>query len=606
MSLFHAGLQPALDANGDPISGATWNFYLTETLTTLTVYADADFATPLGVSVTADAAGRFADIFINDTAITRAILKDAGGTTITDVDPVNGELATQLATVTAAIAAGQAAVDAAIATVAHPLDSVYTANPPSQIVTIPGTFNDQIGGTYVINRGGTWTFSRSRYEAIDFTLSNTATDYYLNYTTGSDADDGLSSGNAKKTFDGLMTTLDALAAGTKVIVHCEDNYIGYLSHITSIDTRLDGLHVKFIGEGAQGFTRIFQMREDKVKATFAWAAHGASGAWKSNVAGAAGEWIAQFDLRFLDEDGIPTPITTTGQSASTVETTEGTSFWDGTYLYVHMIGGAEPDPFVNWAYANNTAGMVIKQDSGTLLFEDFEFFAAAKGSPVNSFRTRSVTDANFVTTTKLGLKNCKFYGASANGLGVFDMAITVLEDCVGAHCRNDIFNIHCNKSTGTKGQFMSAYVSGCKGHSSGNTKFADTLAAANSDNIFTVHDGIQIIRAGCVGWNSKDLTTYDVGGAYSLNYGCDMGPSVAATGDYLGAFGYEQLTGEGAAGAHMLLWGCVGGFDSICDALVNTGLGEIRLWQWAGDPSAPMSSASGTMVNDDTDAVLYP
>ena len=87
MSLFHAGTVPALDSDGNPISGATWNFYATGTLTPRNVFADSGYVTSLGSQETADAAGRFVPIFLNDSTPTRAILKDAGGATILDLDP---------------------------------------------------------------------------------------------------------------------------------------------------------------------------------------------------------------------------------------------------------------------------------------------------------------------------------------------------------------------------------------------------------------------------------------------------------------------------------------------------------------------------------------
>ncbi len=89
MSLFHAGLQPAIDSNGDPISGATWNFYATGTTTPVAVYADSDLSTSLGAVVTANSVGRFADIYLDDDVIYRAILKDAGGSNLADIDPVS-------------------------------------------------------------------------------------------------------------------------------------------------------------------------------------------------------------------------------------------------------------------------------------------------------------------------------------------------------------------------------------------------------------------------------------------------------------------------------------------------------------------------------------
>lgn len=91
MSLFHAALQPALDGNGDPISGATWNFYTTGTLTTQAVYSDGALLTSLGATVTANASGRFVPIYLDDEINYRAILKNAGGTTIVDVDPADND-----------------------------------------------------------------------------------------------------------------------------------------------------------------------------------------------------------------------------------------------------------------------------------------------------------------------------------------------------------------------------------------------------------------------------------------------------------------------------------------------------------------------------------
>lgn len=87
MSLFHAGLQPAIDGNGAPISGATWSFYTTGTLNPAAVYADSVFAVSLGAVVTANSVGRFADIFLGGGVTYRAILKDAGGATLADIDP---------------------------------------------------------------------------------------------------------------------------------------------------------------------------------------------------------------------------------------------------------------------------------------------------------------------------------------------------------------------------------------------------------------------------------------------------------------------------------------------------------------------------------------
>lgn len=111
MSLFVAGLQPALNASGAPIAAATWNFYHTGTLSTAPVYADASLSTSLGATVTADAAGRFPVLFLNDAIVYRAVLKDAGGTPITDVDPANLDFVPPVFTPEQFGAAGDGATD---------------------------------------------------------------------------------------------------------------------------------------------------------------------------------------------------------------------------------------------------------------------------------------------------------------------------------------------------------------------------------------------------------------------------------------------------------------------------------------------------------------
>lgn len=89
MALFYPGLIAATDTNDNPIVGATWTFYLEGTLTTVAVYSDVDLITSVGSTVTAGAGGRFANIYYNETVGTRAILRDAGGTTLRDIDPLD-------------------------------------------------------------------------------------------------------------------------------------------------------------------------------------------------------------------------------------------------------------------------------------------------------------------------------------------------------------------------------------------------------------------------------------------------------------------------------------------------------------------------------------
>lgn len=91
MALFPGSLIQACDTNGDPISGAIWKFYLTGTSTPSNVFSDFDFGTSLGATVTANSAGRFVPIYVDDDVTYRAVLCNAAGTPISpyDIDPLD-------------------------------------------------------------------------------------------------------------------------------------------------------------------------------------------------------------------------------------------------------------------------------------------------------------------------------------------------------------------------------------------------------------------------------------------------------------------------------------------------------------------------------------
>jgi hypothetical protein len=87
--LFTPPFLTVLDSNANPVSGGKVYFYATGTTTPQTVYSDAALTTPATNPVQADSAGRMNAIYLDPSLAYRATVKDAGGTTIKDVDPVN-------------------------------------------------------------------------------------------------------------------------------------------------------------------------------------------------------------------------------------------------------------------------------------------------------------------------------------------------------------------------------------------------------------------------------------------------------------------------------------------------------------------------------------
>lgn len=76
------------DDDGNPISGGTAKFYLTETLTPTPVYSDADLNTPLGTTVDTDSAGRFPNMYLDSEIVYRLKLYDQNAVLIRDIDPL--------------------------------------------------------------------------------------------------------------------------------------------------------------------------------------------------------------------------------------------------------------------------------------------------------------------------------------------------------------------------------------------------------------------------------------------------------------------------------------------------------------------------------------
>jgi hypothetical protein len=87
MALFIPPNSRATDANANALSGAVWHFYTTGTTNPAAVYTSAALNVAHGPSVTADAGGKFPNIFLDPAVTYRAILKTAGGSVLLDVDP---------------------------------------------------------------------------------------------------------------------------------------------------------------------------------------------------------------------------------------------------------------------------------------------------------------------------------------------------------------------------------------------------------------------------------------------------------------------------------------------------------------------------------------
>lgn len=92
--LFYRGRQRILDSNGDPVSGAKLNFYLTGTTTRADTYTDSDLTTEHANPVIASSAGFVEPIYLDPTVTYKCVITTSNGVTLPDgtVDPVSSSL----------------------------------------------------------------------------------------------------------------------------------------------------------------------------------------------------------------------------------------------------------------------------------------------------------------------------------------------------------------------------------------------------------------------------------------------------------------------------------------------------------------------------------
>lgn len=86
-NLFAPASKVATDSSGNPLNGAKWKFYATGTTTAQSVYADEGLTTALGAVITANAVGRFPEIYMDDSLTYKAVLENAAGTELGEIDP---------------------------------------------------------------------------------------------------------------------------------------------------------------------------------------------------------------------------------------------------------------------------------------------------------------------------------------------------------------------------------------------------------------------------------------------------------------------------------------------------------------------------------------
>jgi len=456
-----------------------------------------------------------------------SVINNAGTATTTDL---NAALITQVSSA-----------------VTGKLTPVSAFSLPRGVQTRSSTFNDQLSTLIFSNGTSVEYYSEQPFDLIDFTTTGVVlTDYFVNFATGNDTNDGLTTGTAWKTMNKLFTS-----ATGNIVVHNEDDFVGFLSNTTSIRAVIKNM--KFIGEGPRGKTTYMSLRDDVTKASFSWTDN-SDGSWTSTVP--LRVFNTMFDRRYLDDLGLPTPITVATSKAN-CQATPGTFFETGTTeLTVHLIDGREPDPISeggDWMPVSTEARFEIQTDNDSLLFENIDF-VNNQGPAINGgFRFRSVASTT-PSLAKVGLKNCNSYGSCGQGFQLYDAKNFAIESCITQYNRTDGFNYHSFVVTGGKGNYISGYEYGrCIARFSGFEGWDNQPALSDSANGTTNHDGLNLERLNTQADSTHGAVVADVGKSISENWNVRSSQPNHGTGAVPKACYWAD-----GADTEMWLWGCYG------------------------------------------------
>jgi hypothetical protein len=249
------------DSNGDPISGARLNFYITGTSTRKDTFSDSALTTTNANPVVADSAGRFGNIFLESGAY-RVVLTDADDVSIWDRDPVDGALgssgavdevsanytvtladATKVISVSATAAARTVTLPAAASAGDGFAVTIKKSDSSANAVTIDGNGSETIDGaaTHVL---------RGQYDWVTLRCDDS------NWLVVSQGEAGLL--NSQNTFARTQTWSKGadVASANALTLGADGNYfdITGTTAITSIATVGVGTVVKLHFDGALTLT----------------------------------------------------------------------------------------------------------------------------------------------------------------------------------------------------------------------------------------------------------------------------------------------------------------------------------------------------------------
>lgn len=302
-----------------------------------------------------------------------------------------------------------------------------------------------------------------------------------------------------------------------------------------------------------------------------------------------------FYLNYKDSNGIPIPFTNVS-SVSACQSTPYSWYTDNTSVWVNSPTGSNPDD-TNWIISVNlTQNKINLMNNSILYMQNCDIIQARDSHAFLPSGDPSTSSGNLIAN------NCTFVGGTVRNVGSGDSAggnayagtnlkNTYLFNCIAAYSYRDGFNHHFSgvaNDTTRRNYFVMEF--NCLSYNNGLLDMVD-----GNNNAFTCHEGVNILRFGCIGHDTTGPILADVMSCYSINVYCNMYNSVWQASNATVCYYFDQVTPPTGVTGKTILLNCttIGDTKSSYQGSFNTGI-PVYVY---GSRLATFSGNSGLPIN---------
>lgn len=381
----------------------------------------------------------------------------------------------------------------------------------------------------------------------DFAKKRVGTEIFVNSDPliGSDT---TGTGTAAKPFQRIRKAFEVVAAGadSSYVIKCKSVRFDEGFHFDYTKTISDK-KVAIIADNAENQVLLTTHQWNP---TLVWTQDG-TGVYKA----ARSAVYSVFDLRRKDVYGLPIPLENVATMAECQARTN-TWYTDNVSVWIHASDGSMPND-ANWVIGKSVRTDINLSNGAELYFENVKVLhgQSTYGLRVVGDGTTTFVNNDFYVVGG----DLKIDSTSSNGLEIIDMLTTMSFRPKTGYTGRDGFNYHFAGIP--VADRRKCLVVEFEGLSYKNGLFD----ASGNNNATTAHEGVCVLRVGCIGYQSTGPVLADVGGCYSICIDTHMRDSLKPESGTKAAF-YFSDNGATVPGKAILI-NCDGGGEGYS---VNT------------------------------------